>query len=124
MQVDLDSTVLSATLADREALSAQLVWTLRQLPDVSAVRITSGGVPLPGVESEQRRDAWPEFSPDGPTVGDAYLARDNRLVRLNAGALISVAGKLGDGSIPAADPALSPKGTSSRPFRRRVTGCT
>ena len=83
-------------------------------PSSAARRLGSadhaGGVPLPGVESEQPRDAWPEFSPDGPTVGDAYLARDNRLVRLAAGAAHPVPGKLGDGSIPAADPALSPEG--------------
>jgi Lipoprotein LpqB beta-propeller domain/Sporulation and spore germination len=110
VQVDLSDAVLAAGLEDRQALSAQLVWTLRQLPDVSAVRITSGLVPLPGVDVEQPRDAWPQFSPDGPTVGDAYVARDGRLVRLAGGQLIPVPGKLGDGSVAAADPAVSPEG--------------
>jgi Lipoprotein LpqB beta-propeller domain/Sporulation and spore germination len=110
VQVDLSDTVLDASLNDLQLLSAQLVWTLRQLPGVSAVRITAGGVPLPGVDAEQPADGWAQFSPDGPAVGDALVVRDGRLVRLAAGEIVAVPGKLGDGSIPAADPAISPEG--------------
>ncbi len=110
VQVDLDSRVLDASAADREALSAQLVWTLRQLPEVSAVRVSSSGVPLPGVAVEQRRDSWPAYSPDGVVAGDGYLSRGGRLLQLVAGELRQVPGKLGDGSVPAVDPGASPEG--------------
>ncbi len=106
-QVDLDGSALLASAEDRLAMSAQLVWTLRQLPDVSAVRVTVDGVPLPGVSVEQPRDAWPEFSPDGPSTGDAYLARDGRLLRLSGAELDVVPGAMGDGRVPASNPAVS-----------------
>ncbi len=110
VQVDLDSRILDSSATDREAFSAQLVWTLRQLPEVSAVRISSGGVPLPGVAVEQRRDSWPGYSPDGVAVGDGYLSRGGRLLQLVADELRPVPGKLGDGTIPAVDPGVSPEG--------------
>lgn len=140
VQVDLDARALDSSAADREAMSAQLVWTLRQLPEVSAVRISSGGVPLPGVVSEQRRDAWPEFSPDGVVAGDGFLSRSGRLLQLVAGELRPVPGKLGDGRVPAVDPGVSPEGdqlaalspsrrtlylsapTADAPVRARLTG--
>ncbi len=140
VQVDLDDSVLAADLEDRLALSAQLVWTLRQLPDVSAVRITSGGVSLPGVDAVLKRDALPQFAPDGPAVGDAVLSVEGRLVRLIGDEQIAVPGKLGDGTIAGVAPALSPEGdqlaalsptredlylttpTSAAPVRSRLTG--
>lgn len=45
-QVDLDASAQLADDSSRQALSQQLVWTLRQLPDVQAVSITSAGQPL------------------------------------------------------------------------------
>ncbi len=110
VQVDLNEAALSADLAAREALSAQLVWTLRQLPDVSAVRITAAGAPMPGVPVDQRRDAWPTYAPDGVAAADAYVARKGRLLQVVGEELRPVAGKLGDGSVPATDPAVSPEG--------------
>ena len=45
-QVDLSDEVLGADEATRSALSAQLVWTLSTLANVSAVQITVSGQPL------------------------------------------------------------------------------
>lgn len=45
-QVDLSDEVLGADEATRSALSAQLVWTLSSLANVSAVQITVSGQPL------------------------------------------------------------------------------
>ena len=81
----LDTTVLSADPRTREALSAQLVWTLSALPDVTGVRITAGGQPLavPGQGAVQSRDAWPQYGPDALPAGTtAYLLREGRVVRL------------------------------------------
>jgi hypothetical protein len=45
-QVDLSNEVLGADESTRQAISAQLVWTLSVLPNVSAVQISVSGQPL------------------------------------------------------------------------------
>ena len=45
-QVDLSNEILGADEVTRRALSAQLVWTLSVLPNVSAVQISVSGQPL------------------------------------------------------------------------------
>ena len=45
-QVDLSNEVLGADEATRQAISAQLVWTLSVLPNVSAVQISVSGQPF------------------------------------------------------------------------------
>jgi hypothetical protein len=45
-QVDLSDEVLGADEVTRQAISAQLVWTLNILPNVSAVQISVSGQPL------------------------------------------------------------------------------
>lgn len=45
-QVDLSNEILGADEPTRRALSAQLVWTLSVLPNVSAVQISVSGQPL------------------------------------------------------------------------------
>ena len=65
-QIDLTPEVLKADDTTRQKLSAQLVWTLRQLPDISAVQITVNGQPLPvpGVGAIQPITSWPLDDPD------------------------------------------------------------
>jgi hypothetical protein len=45
-QVDLSNEVLGADEATRQAISAQLVWTLSVLPNVSAIQISVSGQPF------------------------------------------------------------------------------
>jgi hypothetical protein len=45
-EVDLSNEILGADEATRQAISAQLVWTLNVLPNVSAVQISVSGQPL------------------------------------------------------------------------------
>ena len=45
VQVDLTEQVRQASADDVQLLGAQLAWTLAQLDDVNAVRITAGGLP-------------------------------------------------------------------------------
>lgn len=76
-RVDLDASAQLADDSARQALSQQLVWTLRQLPEVQAVDITSGGQTLfvPGVGNPQPRDSWPEVDPSGiDSEAAAYVA--------------------------------------------------
>ena len=85
--VALNDAVLAADDNARRALSAQLVWTLRQLPDISGVRITVNGQPLlvPGVGATQGMTDWLTYDPDA--VDDAFTAfavSGDRLVQRGA----------------------------------------
>lgn len=108
--VDLTEPAAQAVGTEAEALSAQLVWTLRQLSDVSGVRITVEGVPLavPGAGAVQPRTAWPQWDPD--VVGasaSTYLVSGTALVTVRDGELTPVPGPAGGGQAPLAGPAVS-----------------
>jgi len=72
-QVDLSAAVLAASDQARGLLSAQLVWTLRALPEITAVRITVNGQPfnVSGAPATQPTTSWASFDPSGvgPSVG-------------------------------------------------------
>ena len=86
--VDLSAPSGNISSLDRQAMSAQIVWTLKQLAEVAAVRITIGRAPLivSGSGEAQSRFAYSNFSPDvltGETqafvVGDRGLSRISEL---------------------------------------------
>jgi hypothetical protein len=109
-RVDLTSVVRAADDETRKALSAQLVWTLRQIPDVTAVEITSGGQPLlvPGVGSPQPQDSWPAVDPDGlDPSASGYVVQAGAVRRLLPEGPREVAGQAGSGRPPLADIAVS-----------------
>jgi hypothetical protein len=64
--VDLSAEATRASPEDRAIMSAQLVFTLRQLPEFRSLRITVRGSPLavPGVGVIQPRESWDRLSPD------------------------------------------------------------
>lgn len=97
-RVNLNASVALANDAARVALSQQIVWTLRQLPEVQFVEISVNGTPLsvPGTTSPQSRDAWPEVNPNG-LPGDAvgYASTSIGVVRLTSTGNISVPGEFG-----------------------------
>ena len=105
--VALNDAVLAADDQQRQALSAQLVWTLRQLPDISGVRITVNGQPLlvPGVGATQGMTDWLTYDPDAaPDDFTAFALSEDRLVRVSPdNTLVRVA----DLSQPAILPAVS-----------------
>lgn len=109
--VSLDSAALDANDQAREQMSAQLVWTLKQLPGVLKVRIKAGGESLAvsGVAEEQTRDAWPTYDPDRLTADpSAYVARgDGRIGRYLSGSFQPVPGPGGAESPPLRSPAVS-----------------
>ncbi|MGN6246147.1 MAG: LpqB family beta-propeller domain-containing protein [Motilibacteraceae bacterium] len=109
-QVDLDDSVLGLPAAALAGLSAQLVWTLRQLPDVRAVHLTvhEQDLQVPGVPAEQPVDSWDGYDPVGLASGvPAYVVRGDRLGTLVQGQFSPVPGPAGDGRTPLARPALS-----------------
>jgi len=114
--VQLSADVLSAGADARRQLSAQLVWTLRQLPEVTGVRIRAGDTALavPGADEVQSRDAWPSFDPDGlPADATAYAVVDGELVSGVGDSAEPVPGPLGDGSITPQSVAVSLDGSAA-----------
>ncbi|MGA0208647.1 MAG: LpqB family beta-propeller domain-containing protein [Candidatus Nanopelagicales bacterium] len=96
--VDLSPSAQLADDSSRQALSQQLVWTLRQLPDVQAVDITIAGQPffVPGVGNPQSRDAWPEVDPAAlPADAAAYVASTIGVRELTDDGTIPVPGQAG-----------------------------
>lgn len=108
--VDLTEPAAQAVGSEAAALSAQLVWTLRQLSDVSGVAITVEGVPLavPGAGQVQPRGAWPQVDPDvvGPSAS-TFLVSGGALVAARDGDLVPVPGAAGTGGTPLTAPAVS-----------------
>ena len=109
--VRLDETALSADDDAREQMSAQIVWTVKQLgPEVERVRITAGGRDLvaSGVPAEQPRESWATFDPNGLTgTPSVYVVREARVVRIVEGRFEPVAGPAGSGPLPLRSPAVS-----------------
>ncbi len=90
--VDLTAQVLTADDTTRQKLSAQLVWTLRPLPDISGVRITVNGQPLsvPGVGPVQPVGSWPLLDPRGlPDQATGYAVDKRGLVQIAANGVLT-----------------------------------
>lgn len=81
--IDLSENVARSSSTDRMLMSAQIVHTLRQITEISAVRITAGGVPLsvPGADRIQSISSWNAFAPDA--------ANDDGLLYFSSGAGLS-----------------------------------
>jgi Lipoprotein LpqB beta-propeller domain/Sporulation and spore germination len=96
--VRLDTSALRGDADARVGMSAQIVWTLRQLPDIDRIRILADGDDLvtSGVPREQPRSAWPSFDPDilGATSG-VYVVREGRVGRLTGKTFTPVRGAAG-----------------------------
>lgn len=98
--VGLDSTALGVDDTTRQQMSAQLVWTLKQLAGVRAIRITAGGESLrvTSAGAEQQRDDWPTFDPDRvPGNLSAYVELNGRIGRYLGGKFVPVLGAGGAG---------------------------
>ncbi len=114
-RVDLTPNVLDADDRTRVALSQQLVWTLRQLPDVQAVDISAGGqlFTVPGVVNPQPRDAWPTVDPDTVEPGArGYVTRPEGVVALGPDDVTPVPGPAGTGEVVLVDLAVSADSSS------------
>lgn len=92
-EVQLSEPVADLSEERQQVLSAQLVWTLRQVPGVEQLQITVDGSPLNvvGADEVQSVDEWPQYDPSGPSSRNTLFALDTD------GALVEVGQK---GSVP------------------------
>jgi len=112
-RVELSPSAQLASDQIRRAMAQQLVWTLRQLPDVSAIAISSGGQPLrvPGAPDPEPRDAWPAVDPAGMFPGaTGYVSQAGRIERLVAEGARPVPGEAGNSELTLVDIAVSRNG--------------
>ncbi|HEX7189181.1 MAG TPA: LpqB family beta-propeller domain-containing protein [Actinomycetes bacterium] len=109
--VALDAQARRADQLQREQMSAQIVWTLKQLgPEIDRIRITAAGEDLAvsGVAADQGRDSWLTYDPDGLAAGPSlYAVRDGQFGRFIEGSFQPVDGPAGTGAVPLATPAVS-----------------
>lgn len=64
-QVDFSTRVADLSTEDQRRLSAQIAWTLRQVPSVTDLRITGdGSVVAPTGDAIQDVSGWASFGPD------------------------------------------------------------
>jgi hypothetical protein len=84
-RVPLTGEVLDLDRRELTLAVAQLVWTLRQVPEVVAVRLTADGEPVtvPGIGDEVPADALEPYSPLVATAStDLYGLRDRSVRRV------------------------------------------
>ncbi|TIC87920.1 hypothetical protein E8D34_06390 [Nocardioides sp. GY 10113] len=96
-----------------ELLVAQLAWTLRQDPEITAFRIRIGDheVRLADGESLYQVDSGSEFDPNGPaTSGLLYGLSAGRVVRGTPGDLAPVDGPFGEDTAELRSVAVVPQG--------------
>lgn len=103
----------TATTVDRRTIaymSAQLAWTLTQLPTVEQVRLNIGGrvVRVPGAGRLVSIEDWSSMHPDG-TVGavPGYMVRDGRLLVTGPDGWQPAPGPAGSGSARVRAPAVA-----------------
>jgi hypothetical protein len=116
VQVDLTEQVRQASAEDVELLGAQLAWTLAQLDDVNAVRVTAGGLPVTGLNDSIKTGSFPSVGdPSGADVGPAIAVAGGRLVTL-AEPTLPLAGVMGSGTTALVHPAIA-TGGGDKPSR-------
>ena len=83
--VNLSPPARQASTKQLEQLSAAIVWTLRQVPDLTSVRVLIDGNPLslPGVGATQPTTAWTDFDPSGSVAGPMVFVSDGRTAAIN-----------------------------------------
>jgi hypothetical protein len=108
--VQLDETALKADDTARQQMSAQLVWTLKQLAGVTAIRIRVGGEDLQvdSAGAVQQGTDWATFDPDlVPSNLSTYVELDGRIGRYLEGTFTPVLGEGGAARPRVRSPAVS-----------------
>lgn len=109
--VELDAQALRGTdNRAREQMSAQLVWTLKQLAGIERVHVKAGGEDLAvsGVAAEQPTSRWPLYNPDElPVAVSAFVALDGKIGRYVDGRFEALRGPAGAPTPALRAPAVS-----------------
>jgi hypothetical protein len=95
---DVEFTADFSDLASgvRDHLSAQVVWTLRQVPGIEGVQIVGGATALTASNDEiQPVQAWGGYGPS-TARGRAYAVIDGRVVEIDDGKPVPVSGAWGE----------------------------
>ncbi|HTW18914.1 MAG TPA: LpqB family beta-propeller domain-containing protein [Mycobacteriales bacterium] len=119
-EVDLGGAIEQASGGQLQRVSAQIVWTLRQVSSVTGVRLLLNGAPLPvpGAAQVQPVGSWSQFDPRTPPGARGALFADRgRIHGLSTGVPPAMQGS----GLEA--PALSADGTMAAALRvgRRAT---
>lgn len=105
-EVQFADDLNSLSSGAQDKLSAQIIWTLRQVDQITGVRITGGdNVLYPGNRGIQSVDSWAAF---GPRFGDGgfYGVQKNKIVELTGRDVRAVDGPWGKDARQAADIAV------------------
>ncbi len=108
--VQLNNAARQANDETRVQMSAQLIYTLRQFPDITRVRITAGGQDLSvNGDVEQAITSWPLYDPDYLTTNEpsAYYAHGGAIGSYGKGRFNPVRGSGGGGKPKLRTPAVS-----------------
>ena len=112
--VALSDEALTLRPGERQLLLAQLVWTLRQVPAITGVRVLVGGsyLEIPGSSGVVPIEALRGFDPAAGLVASQELfgLRRDRLVTVGGSEVRPVPGPLGTGRLPFARPAVEVDG--------------
>jgi hypothetical protein len=105
--VSLSSEALGVPEKQRQALAAQITWTLQQLPEIGSVRVDVGRSPLNvGVAQPFRQQVWASYDPNALTVAPmGYYVRDGKLLQLSGQ---PGPGPAGEGTLDLSRPAIAP----------------
>ena len=101
--VDLDPLTRLTDDATRQAMSAQLSWTLRQIPSIRALDIRAGGqiLQVPGVATPQPIDSWSLVSPNlMPADTRAFVIAATGVRAIGDAGSFPVPGAAGDNEPP------------------------
>ena len=113
--VSLSGQALALGQPARAQLSAQLVWTLRQLgPEFQRLQLLSGGqiLAVGGHDDRQDRTDWAEYDPDGIAPGAPLFYVDGGALRSLAATADTMprSSAATDGSLRIVEAAVSPSG--------------
>ena len=110
--VEFNQEFSNFTKFAQDHLSAQIIWTLRQVPDVNAVRLVGGATALsPDGLSAQPIGSWGLY---GPSIarGQAYALSDNKVFEINDGHASRLSGAWGNDARGAVLIAVSSEGVA------------
>ena len=108
--------------ASCSAFAAQLVWTLRQISDVTAVRLLAEGAPLtcPACRCASRSTRWQRYDPSAPPSSHDVLYVSHGHLAATGGDVTALAAATPGTSSPSPGPATATRLPSCSGFRRAM----